>query len=195
MGIGAIVLAAGGSSRLGAPKQLVEFRGETLIRRAAKAALESVCDRVVVVVGSREMRREIDDLPVCVVENENWRRGISSSIRAGLAQISSQDGVIITLCDQPFMTARVLNELISTHCKTRCPIIASTYGTTRGVPAFFAPELFDELVSLTEDEGARRIIASHPEKVATVEFPQGAIDIDTLEDYKHLVNHVHFEIL
>ena len=193
MGIGAVVLAAGGSSRLGAPKQLLEFRGETLVRRAAKAALESVCDRVVVVVGSHEMRYEIDDLPVSVVENKNWQSGISSSIRAGLEQISSQDGVVITLCDQPFMTAAVLNELISTHCKTRRAIVASTYGTTRGVPAFFAPELFNELASLTKDEGARRIIASHPEKVATVEFPEGFIDIDTPQDYEHLVNPVHLK--
>ena len=186
MGIGAIVLAAGGSSRLGVPKQLLEFHGETLVRRAAKAALESVCDRVVVVVGSHEMRHEIDDLPVSIVENKNWKSGISSSIRAGLEQISSPDGVVITLCDQPFMTAAVLNELIITHRETGRAIVASTYGTTRGVPAFFAPELFNELASLTKDEGARRIIASHPEKVATVEFPQGAIDIDTPRDRERL---------
>ena len=194
MGIGALVLAAGGSSRLGTPKQLVVFRGETLVRRAAKAALESVCDRVVVVVGNQaqQVRHEIDDLPVLVVENENWQSGMSTSIRAGLARISSEDGVVITLCDQPFVTAAVLNELISTHRKTGRAIVASTYGTTRGVPAFFAPELFNELASLTKDEGARRIIASHPEKVATVEFPQGAIDIDTPQD---LVNSVHLGIL
>jgi len=190
MGIGAIVLAAGGSSRLGTPKQLLTFRGETLVRRAAKAALESFCERVVVVVGNhaQRMRQEIGDLPVLVVENEDWQSGISSSIRAGLEEISSQDGVVITLCDQPFMTAAVLNELISTHCKTRRAIVASTYGTTRGVPAFFAAELFNELLSLTKDEGARRIIASHPEKVATVNFPQGVIDIDTAEDRERLMS-------
>ena len=188
MGIGAIVLAAGGSSRLGTPKQLLTFCGETLVRRAAMAALESVCDRVVVVVGNHAsaMRHELTDLAVSVVENEDWQSGISSSIRAGLEQASSRDGVVITLCDQPFMTAAVLNELISTHRKTRRAIVASTYGTTRGVPAFFAPELFNELASLTKDEGARRIIASHPDKVATVEFPQGAIDIDTPEDHARL---------
>ena len=189
MGIGAIVLAAGGSSRLGPPKQLVTFRGETLVRRAARVALGSDCDRVVVVVGNQaeQMRHEIGDLPVSVVENGNWLSGISSSIRAGLEHIRSRDcdGVVITLCDQPFMTARVLNDLISTHRETGRAIVASTYGTTRGVPAFFAPELFTELASLTKDEGARRIIASHPEKVATIDFPEGAIDIDTPEDLKH----------
>jgi len=189
MGIGAIVLAAGGSSRLGVPKQLLEFHGENLVRRAAKAALESVCDRVVIVIGNHAqlMRQEIGDLPVSVVENKIWQSGISSSIRAGLEKLSSQGGIVITLCDQPFVTAALLTELISTHCKTRRPIVASTYGTTRGVPAFFAPELFSELASLTKDEGARRIIALHPEKVATVEFPRGAIDIDTTEDLARLI--------
>ena len=190
MGIGAIVLAAGGSSRLGVPKQLLEFHGETLVRRATKAALESVCDRVVVVIGNhaQNIRQEIDDLPVALIENENWQSGISSSIRAGLEKLSSQGGIVITLCDQPFVTAALLTELISTHCKTRRPIVASTYGTTRGVPAFFAAELFNELLSLTKDEGARRIIASHPERVATVNFPQGVIDIDTAEDRKRLMS-------
>jgi len=190
MGIGAIVLAAGGSSRLGTPKQLVTFRGETLVRQAAKAALESVCDRVVVVVGSHaaEMRRELNDLPVSVVENKDWQSGISSSIRAGIEGIVSSDleGVVIMLCDQPFVTASVLNELISTHRETGHAIVASTYSTTRGVPAFFAPELFNELASLAKDEGARRIIASHPEQVAIVEFPHGAIDIDTPQDHARL---------
>jgi len=149
----------------------------------------------VVVIGNhaQQVRHEIDDLPVSVVENENWQSGMSTSIRAGLEQTSSQDGVVITLCDQPLMTAAILNELISTHRKTRRAIVASTYGTTRGVPAFFAPELFNELASLTKDEGARRIIASHPEKVATVEFPEGFIDIDTPQDYEHLVNPVHLK--
>ncbi len=183
MGTGAIVLAAGGSSRLGAPKQLVTFRGETLVRQAVKTALASVCERVVVVVGSQatEMRRELKDLPVLIVENKDWRTGISSSIRAGIERIDS-DGVVIMLCDQPFVTAHVLNDLISTHRRTCRPIVASTYGTTRGVPAFFARELFTALASLTKDEGARRIIASHHEQVATVEFPNGAVDIDTPED-------------
>src|SRR6185503_13282856 len=99
MGIGAIVLAAGGSSRLGVPKQLLEFHGESLVRRAAKAALESVCDRVVIVIGNHAqlMRQEIGDLPVSVVENKIWQIGISSSIRAGLEKLSSQGGIVITL--------------------------------------------------------------------------------------------------
>lgn len=193
MGIGVIILAAGGSSRMGSPKQLLPYRGETLLRRAAKSALASVCDRVVVVIGSQAeyVRRELDDLPLSVVENQNWQSGMSSSIRAGLQHLLSAnhvESVIIMLCDQPFVTADVLNDLVSTHCETSKPIVASTYGTTRGVPAFFSRELFTELASLTADEGARRIIATHPEDVVTITFPQGAVDIDTPHDHERITS-------
>ena len=190
MKIGVIVLAAGGSSRMGSPKQLLPFRGETLIRRAAQAAVASSCDRVAVVIGSHasQMRRELEDLPVSVVENQNWQTGMSSSIRAGLDNLRQHelDGVLIMLCDQPFVTASILNNLVTTHRQTGKPIVASSYETTKGVPAFFSKELFTELTSLNADEGARRIIVKHPELVATIEFPEGAIDIDTPHDHEHL---------
>src|ERR1041384_940582 len=126
MKIGIIVLAAGASSRMGSPKQLLPFRGQTLIRRAAEAALASSCDRVAVVIGSHasQMRRELEDLPVSVVENQNWQTGMSSSIRAGLddLHVDDLDGALIMLCDQPFVTADILNNLVATHHKTGKPI-------------------------------------------------------------------------
>ena len=188
MRAGIIILAAGGSSRMGSPKQLLHYREQSLVRHAAKTALASVCDRVVVIIGSHadEVRRELDDLRLSVVENRNWQSGMSSSIRAGLRNLLSLDGVIIMLCDQPFVTSDVLNELVNTHHATQKPIVASTYGETRGVPAFFERALFNELMSLTADEGARRIIAAHPNNVATVAFPQGAVDVDTPLDHQRL---------
>ncbi len=190
MSIGLIILAAGGSSRLGSPKQLLRFDGQTLIRRAANAALESSCDRVVVVIGCRadEMKRELEDLPVSIVENTEWQSGMSSSLRAGLKDVVSDDAVVIMLCDQPFVTAEVLDSLIETHYKTGMPIVASDYGAMRGVPALFSKELLPELTVLTGDEGARRIIARHPEMVATVAFAAGAIDIDLSADYTDLID-------
>ena len=187
MKVGVIVLAAGGSSRMGSPKQLLRYGGQTLIRRAAQTAVESSCDLVTVVIGNDapQMRRELEDLPVSVVENQNWQTGMSSSIRAGLDDLRGHDldGVLIMLCDQPFVTAGILNDLITTHSKTGKPIVASRYDTIQGVPAFFSRELFKELTLLSADEGARRIIAKHPELVATINFPEGAIDIDTPHDY------------
>jgi molybdenum cofactor cytidylyltransferase len=188
MSISLIILAAGGSSRLGSPKQLVRFDGQTLIRRAAAAALESRCDRVVIVVGSRadDMRRELGGLPVSIVENPEWQSGMSSSLRAGLNEVRDDDAVLIMLCDQPFVTADVLDNLIDTRHKTGVPIVASDYGATRGVPALFSKELFPELASLSADEGARRIIARHPELTTTIAFADGAIDVDTRDDWTGL---------
>lgn len=173
---------------MGSPKQLLQYRGQTLIRRAAEAAIASSCDRVAVVIGSEasQMRRELEDLPVSVVENQNWQTGMSSSIRAGLDDLRQYDldGILIMLCDQPFVTAGILNDLITTHRQTGKPIVASSYETTKGVPAFFSRELFTELISLSADEGARRLISKDPELVATINFPEGAVDIDTPHDKK-----------
>ena len=91
------------------------------------------------------------------------------------------------LCDQPFVTADILNDLVTTQRLTGKSIVASIYGTTRGVPALFSRNFFDELMSLAADEGARRTIASHPRDVATIIFPRGAIDIDTPRDHEELV--------
>jgi len=189
MSVGLIILAAGGSTRLGSPKQLLRYGEETFIRRAANAAVASKCDRVVIVIGSRaqEMRRELEGLPVSIVENPDWQSGMSSSVRVGLAELSRDDAVLIMLCDQPFVTAAVLDKLIETYHQTGMPIVASDYGTARGVPALFARELYPELASLTADEGARRIIARHPELVATVEFAAGVVDVDTRDEYRRLV--------
>ena len=176
---------------MGSPKQLLRYRGETLLRRAAQTAVASNCDRVVVVLGSNapQMRCELEDVPVSVVENQNWQTGMSSSIRAGLDELRQYnlDGVLIMLCDQPFVAAGILNDLITTHHQTGKPIVASSYETTTGVPAFFSRELFTELTSLSADEGARRLISKHPELVATINFPEGAIDIDTPHDHKALI--------
>ncbi len=190
MKTGVIVLAAGGSSRMGTPKQLLHYRGRTLIRRAAETALETNCDRVVVVLGrdAQQMRNELGSLPVATIENQDWRDGMGSSIRIGMEALSPDDldAVVLMLCDQPFVTASILNNLVATHLDTGKPIVASSYQDTHGAPAFFSRALFNELTSLTADEGARRVILRHPQSVASIIFPQGAFDVDTPRQYELL---------
>lgn len=173
---------------MGSPKQLLHYRGESLVRRAVKTAVESMCDRVVVVIGNdaQRVRHELDALPVSAIENHNWRAGMSSSVRAGMEELAKDDldAVILMLCDQPFVTAGVLNNLVATHLRTGKPIVASSYEGAQGAPAFFSRELFDQLNSLTSDEGARRIILKYPQSVATVVFPEGAFDVDTPHQYE-----------
>jgi molybdenum cofactor cytidylyltransferase len=190
MKTGVIILAAGGSSRMGTPKQLLQYRGQSLIRRAAETALDSIYDRVVVVIGNKaeQIKAEIDDLSVSVIENRAWRDGMSTSIRVGMVELAKDDpdAVVLMLCDQPFLTAEILNDLVFTHIKSTEPIVASTYDGIQGVPAFFTREFFDELRSLTADEGARRVILKHQQSVATVAFPEGAIDVDTPHEYEQI---------
>src|SRR5688572_28967076 len=113
MKTGVIVLAAGGSSRMGSPKQLLRYRGQSLILRAAHTGVQSTCDRVVVVIGreAQQMRDELKDLAVSVTENRNWQDGMGASIRAGMEEIVKDDldAVVLMLCDQPFVTADTLN--------------------------------------------------------------------------------------
>ena len=187
MKVAAVVLAAGGSSRFGQPKQLLVCEGETLVRRAARAALEAR-GPVVVVVGrdGKQIAEELLGLPVTVVPNDNWERGIGSSLRCGMEALPECDAVLILTCDQPGVDGAVIQRLIQTQSKIGRPIVASAYAGTIGVPAFFARSIFDELRRLQDNQGARLIIAAQPARVATIDFPEGAIDIDSPEDWGKL---------
>ncbi len=190
MKIGAVVLAAGGSARLGQPKQLLLYRGESLVRRSADAALQAGCTPVVIVLGwNREkIAGALHNLPVALLPNDDWESGIGRSLRGGVRAVEDVDAVVILACDQPYVDASLVHRLIEAHERTGQPIVACTYCGTLGVPALFARAHFSELLSLPDEQGAKAIIAAHPAGVARVDFPEGAIDIDTLEDYRNLPN-------
>jgi len=158
-----IVLAAGFSRRRGSPKQLVTIDGETLIHRAARIASEV---GEVIVVTTPEF-----PVPFRMVMNPA-NDGIASSIRAGVA--ACDDDVLITLCDQPHVTAEHLRALANANA----PIAATAYSGTLGVPAYFAREFRDELLSLSGDQGAKRIIEAHRDVVKAIVFEDAAIDVD-----------------
>jgi molybdenum cofactor cytidylyltransferase len=181
--IGAVVLAAGGSSRFGEPKQLLIYEGETLVRHAARAA--TACAPVVVVVGREreQIAAELKDLPVMIVPNESWERGLGGSLRCGLAALPDCDALVTMTCDQPKVDDCVLDRLISAYKATGKPIVACSYAETLGVPALFARRIFEELRLLSDDQGAKSIILRHRAEVEAIDFPEGAIDIDTPADY------------
>jgi molybdenum cofactor cytidylyltransferase len=186
--IGGILLAAGGSTRLGQPKQFLEFEGKTLLRRAAEAMCSSVCDPVVAVVGAEKERAEAElaDLRIRVCFNQDWRSGMSSSIKVGLEELllidRNIDAAVITLCDQPFVDAQTINQLAQTFAETRKEVVAAKYGGVVGVPALFSPAMFDALFKLEGDKGARDLIRDRNASIATIEIKEAAIDIDTPED-------------
>lgn len=189
MEIGVIILAAGGSHRLGEPKQLLRFHGSTLLRRAVEAARDSHADHCMVVLGheAEACAGEIANLPMHIEVNDGWRDGLASSIRAGLAAVQRRhpavDAVILAACDQPFLTADVLNTLMDTHLATSCGIVASAYAGTRGIPALFCAAWFPKLASLEGDRGAKALFDAADRDLTLVPFPQGTLDVDTAGDY------------
>lgn len=196
--IGIIVLAAGASSRMGEPKQLLTFEGETLLRLAARAALETRERPVVVVLGfsADAMQEEIAALDALTVVNQSWHEGMSSSIRCGLQralEAGAPDGMeaaILMLCDQPFVTSDVIMRLIDIYHARQALLVASEYEArgekTLGVPALFSRGLFPELMALRGTEGAKRIIARHRAEAAVISIPEAAFDVDTPGDYSAL---------
>ena len=174
----AIVLAAGGSSRLGRPKQLLDYHGEPLIVHAVRVALGAKCERTIVVWSDAAPLPRLPEVEL--IENRDWREGISSSIRAAVSASGSAARLLFTLVDQPLVTSGHLRALIDTDA----PIVATGYRGIAGVPAVFGPQFRDELLALRGDRGARAVIETHG--AAIVPFEAAAIDIDREEDYRKL---------
>jgi molybdenum cofactor cytidylyltransferase len=182
-----IILAAGGSSRLGSPKQLLPYQGGTLVRRAAEIALETGA-QVVVVVGSEseKVRESLVGLDLKTVENPDWQEGMASSIRVGISSLDPAiETTVIALCDQPKITACHLQALASAISEER-PIAASSYDGIFGAPCAFHRAVFPKLLALQGDSGARELIRNAETAVIGVPFQEGNLDIDTQADYERL---------
>ena len=203
---GAIILAAGGSSRMGAAKPLLELEGKPLIVRAVDAALASEARPVVVVLGSEAdgVRAAIARHPVRTVLNPDWSAGLASSIRAGLADraqalawltaehqallaVTSHasdagfEAVLVAPCDQPALSPEVVRRLAALHLATG-RIAAARYGGRNGAPAVFGRGRFAALGALTGDQGARALLNGDPEAVAALDLPELGFDLDTPAD-------------
>lgn len=183
--VGLILLAAGGSRRLGSPKQLVtDAEGRSLVRRAAETALGCACRPIVVVLGAsaEAVEAELVGLPVTVTVNPDWQAGLASSLKAGLSALTEAhtlDAAVVMLCDQPQVTSALLDSLLTAYADTGHALVASEYGGALGVPALFSRTLFGALASLTGDEGARQVIKNYAGPSTRVPFPEGVFDIDT----------------
>jgi molybdenum cofactor cytidylyltransferase len=195
--IGLMILAAGASTRMGTPKQLLPFQGRSLLRYMAEVAIASCCDPVVVVLGShaKRMKLEVDGLTLHLVEHQQWADGMGTSIAAGMTALTAinqtLDAVVIVLCDQPFVSTLLLNQLAASYQATQRPIIASAYANTIGVPALFDRSLFAKLLTLEAMVGAKYLFKQHAESVLQVPFPKGVIDLDTPAQYQQLLRNEH----
>ena len=191
--IGAVILAAGASTRLGQPKQLLAFRGEILLTRAINAALGAPCFPVIVVLGARaeQIRPAIESFPVQIVVNADWEQGMGGSLSIGVSLLAEQpdiEAVVALLCDQPLVTSETIRFLLETRAATHHAVIASEYDNLPGPPCVFDRALFPELIALKGSEGARKVIAYQEAQSAVfrVPVPDAGLDIDTLDDWKNL---------
>ncbi len=190
--IAIVILAAGASRRMGVTKQLLQVGGRSLIRHAVDAALASSCRPVVVVLGANAdaVQPEVEELPVQVVQNAWWSEGLSTSIRAGIEALTGgadpPEAVVLALCDQPLVGSDSIRALVAAYRATARPIVASQYRGALGVPALFARALFPELLALDGDQGAKQVIQRHLSSVCPVPCPQGAVDLDTPQDYEEV---------
>ena len=193
MTIPAIILAAGASSRLGQPKQLVGIQGETMLERALRLATEAGAGPVLAVLGANfaSICASISFEGSIPVLNDQWEHGMSSSIHAGLDEADvrapESPGALVMACDQPRLSAEHLRALLAAFGAQRTPaIIASAYAGTHGIPAVFPRSAFPALRALRGDKGARGLIAKPPCQVIALPFDGGEVDVDLPSDLAQL---------
>lgn len=189
---GVVILAAGGSTRLGRPKQLIDFKGKSLLQQVIDAVdtLEA-CTKVLVLGGNRKQIQDHIDAKGCkVVINPNWENGIASSMQIGFEHLLSLerkiDHILFVLADQPFLTVSHLEKLLRRHLKGNTMATYSEYDGVLGVPAIFSQSAFPFLQMLKGDQGAKKLTSLKGFEFDTEPFELGHIDIDTEEDVTNL---------
>ncbi|MBN2499939.1 MAG: putative selenium-dependent hydroxylase accessory protein YqeC [Anaerolineales bacterium] len=190
--IAGIVLAAGGSVRLGEAKQLLEWRGKSFIRSVTETALQAGLSPVVVVVGAyvEEIKPEIADLDVEIVYNLDWEVGQSSSVKAGLAALPERSGgAVFLLVDQPQIPPALVRTLVARHAATLAPIIVPEVDGRRGNPVLFDRVTFPNFATLEGDVGGRAVFKKHPLEYVPWVDPVVGLDVDTLLDYQKLIQY------
>jgi molybdenum cofactor cytidylyltransferase len=190
MSLAGAVLAAGASTRLGQPKQLLSAFGQPLVARALQQLRAAGCAPVAVVLGSgREpIARLLSEMDAELLDNPDWEEGIASSLRVAVrwAAALGREALVLAVCDQPLLSAAHLLALQAAWRARACSAVASGYCGRRGVPALFPCAWFPRLLSLQGDRGAAVLLQDDPE-VAVVDWPDGAFDVDTTADLARLV--------
>ena len=196
-----LLLAAGGSTRMGCPKQLLDYHGRPLLRHSVEQAVGSRCHPIIVVLGSDAdaCAAVLHGLPPAVATaiNEDWMQGMGSSIRVGLAAMQERApearALVIALSDQPLITSAFLDRLVRVHLEQDASMVAASYDDQPGVPALFARSQFSRLAALDVHTGAKALLQGAGSELITIPAPHAAIDVDTPEDYARLLRAPHAE--
>lgn len=196
--IAILILAAGASTRMGQPKQLLPWKDTTLLGHAIQTAKSTDAIEVVTVLGANAklIQSQIKE-EVIFIQNTAWQSGLGGSIACGtewLLQSNIEfDGILITLADQPLIDFKYLDKLISTFSEHTDRIIASTYRNRAGVPALFPKKYVNTLLKLDEDFGAKHLLEQEQDTIITIPAENRISDVDTEEDYEQLKNRHEFE--
>jgi molybdenum cofactor cytidylyltransferase len=189
-------MAAGGSSRMGEPKQLLLWKNKTLVENAVQSALGVSKADVYVVFGASHAQVEevLKPYDLKTIYNPDWKQGLGNSIACGVKHVKDlkYDGVLVILADQPLITSEDLENFIIEFRQGNKNIIASKYeNESIGVPVIFDKSYIDELTQLNEDKGAKSFIKKHSENVSVISMGNKLADIDTQEAYQKLFEANH----
>ncbi len=188
----AIILAAGASSRMGNPKQLLEWRNRPLLEHAVVNAQAILNERVIVVLGAHaeSIQKTVDLGAVTSIVNPGWQEGMASSIRAGVQALpESASAALVLLCDQPLINAAHMQNLLNGWQTTPNRIVASQYHDSVGVPALFPSDFFEHLLTLKGDRGAKPVLMKFEGSLLKISLPEAELDIDCVADFDHLTGH------
>jgi molybdenum cofactor cytidylyltransferase len=187
-----VILAAGGSRRLGQPKQLLSVLGEPMLRRVVRMAGEASPDHLIVVLGSGayDCVPVIKDYGADIVVNPFWESGLAGSIRIGVERAEEQDAdsILLLLADQPWLNSEVIRRFLDRINGQTDIIIAARYAGILGAPMMFGSDWFPQLKNLEGDQGARNLVSNQGDRVEVIDWSEGALDVDTPEDLASLMS-------
>lgn len=190
--LGAILLAAGASTRMGCVKLLLPWKNSTLLEHSIKQLKESEIDFFVVVLGANQdiIREKVNFDGIDVVVNSQWQKGMATSIASGVSFLLKKkpeiQSILVALADQPLLDYKYYNNLIDKILISKNKIVASSYSNELGVPAIFDRDYFDNLLDLEGNQGARSLLRGGSVKVTPVNAGELALDLDTRETYNRV---------
>jgi molybdenum cofactor cytidylyltransferase len=190
----AVVLAAGKSTRMGKPKQLLRVHGRPMLGEILEVLRKTKVDRTVVVLGSNEeeVRRKVKFRKEQVVSNPAYADGMSSSLKSGLeaAVKAGADAVMVVLGDQPWLRPETIDQLVDAYLRSKAPVVAPVYHGVRGNPVLFDQALFPQMMKTEGDAGAKGVLEGNRRSMLLVETEDKGVivDIDTPVDYEESRN-------